>query len=145
MFTLKNKNWWKAPILQGDDNDYGEYDYLIEELPEDRAEWSTFPCKCDTCGKERRLNYVATTHFHTLDGWDSMDYCSCWVCELKSAIIRKKKSVKANFEDKRWHFFAYNKVGQKISEYACNKYCEAEKNGTLTKFTKWFAGVTIPF
>lgn len=31
------KNWWKNPVLQGEDNDYGQYDYLIEELPHDEA------------------------------------------------------------------------------------------------------------
>ena len=24
---LKEKNWWKAPILQGEENDYGDYDW----------------------------------------------------------------------------------------------------------------------
>ena len=27
------KNWWKNPVLHGEDNDYGQHDYLIEELP----------------------------------------------------------------------------------------------------------------
>ena len=31
--------WWKAPILQGEDNEYGEYDYLIEEIPQNTREW----------------------------------------------------------------------------------------------------------
>lgn len=26
-------NWWKSPVLQGEENDYGDYDYLIEEIP----------------------------------------------------------------------------------------------------------------
>ena len=30
-------DWWKAPVLQGDENDYGDYDYLIEELPHKKA------------------------------------------------------------------------------------------------------------
>lgn len=25
-------DWWKNPVLQGEDNDYGQYDYLIEKL-----------------------------------------------------------------------------------------------------------------
>lgn len=32
--------WWKNPVLHGPENDYGDYDYLIEELPSDHAEWS---------------------------------------------------------------------------------------------------------
>ena len=23
-------DWWKAPVLQGPENDYGEHDYLVE-------------------------------------------------------------------------------------------------------------------
>ena len=24
--------WWKNPVLQGEDNDYGQYDYLINPI-----------------------------------------------------------------------------------------------------------------
>ena len=32
-------DWWKAPVLQGPENDYGQYDYMIEEIPKDYARW----------------------------------------------------------------------------------------------------------
>ena len=43
-------DWWKAPVLQGPENDYGEYDYLINQLPRNRNEWKrhSYKCKCDS-------------------------------------------------------------------------------------------------
>ena len=38
---LGSKDWWKAPILQGEENDYGDYDYLIEEVPKSYCPWSS--------------------------------------------------------------------------------------------------------
>lgn len=94
-------DWWKAPVLQGDDNEYGDYDYLIEELPQDYAKWelSRYTSRCDSCGKESHLVFRSVGHFHTLDGWDSMDYAECWKCRLESKvhsiICRFKKRIKA--------------------------------------------------
>ena len=94
-------NWWKAPILQGPENDYGDYDYLIEELPDDYAKWeyNKYTCHCDSCGKERHLVFYSVHHFHTLDGWDSFDYTTCWKCALKDKIHMIKckigRSIKA--------------------------------------------------
>ena len=31
-------NWWKSPVLQGEENDYGAYDYMIEEIPNNTRE-----------------------------------------------------------------------------------------------------------
>lgn len=95
------KDWWKAPILQGPENDYGDYDYLIEELPDDYAKWEydKYTCHCDSCGKERHLVFYSVHHFHTLDGWDSFDYTTCWKCALKDKIYMIKckigRSIKA--------------------------------------------------
>ena len=94
-------NWWKAPIFQGPENDYGDYDYLIEELPDDYAKWEydKYTCHCDSCGKERHLVFYSVHHFHTLDGWDSFDYTTCWKCALKDKIYMIKckigRSIKA--------------------------------------------------
>lgn len=94
-------NWWKAPVLQGPENDYGDYDYLIEELPDDYASWQydKHGCHCDSCGKERHLVFYSVHHFHTLDGWDSFDYTTCWKCALKDKICMIKckigRSIKA--------------------------------------------------
>lgn len=88
--------WWKAPVLQGPENDYGQYDYLIEELPEDYVKWdfSKYACKCDSCGKERHLLLKSAHHFYTLDGYDYMNYDECWVCRLKCKVWSIKHKIK---------------------------------------------------
>ena len=99
-------DWWKSPVLQGEENDYGDYDYLIEEVPSDSAEWTTWEYKCSECGKFRKWNKVYTHYFHTLDGYDSISTEVCWVCELKRFLfypIKKffkkiKKGVKDYIE-----------------------------------------------
>ena len=94
-------NWWKAPVLQGPENDYGDYDYLIEELPDDYASWQydKYGCHCNSCGKERHLVFYYVHHFRTRDGWDSFDYTTCWKCMLKDKISMIKckigRSIKA--------------------------------------------------
>lgn len=93
------KDWWKAPVLQGPENDYGQYDYLIEELPEDyvKCEYSRYACKCDSCGKERHLLLKSSHYFYTLDGYDYMDYNECWVCRLNGKLHSIKCKVKRFF------------------------------------------------
>ena len=88
-------DWWKAPILQGPENDYGDYDYLIEELPQDYAKWqfARWMNRCDTCGKESHLYFYSEQYFHTLDGWDSMSYTSCWKCELQDKFYSIKRKI----------------------------------------------------
>ena len=89
-------DWWKNPVLQGPDNEYGEYDYLIEELPQDYVKWdfSRYTCKCDSCEKERHLLLRSAHHFYTLDGYDYMNYDECWVCRLKSKMYTIKYKIK---------------------------------------------------
>lgn len=91
--------WWKAPVLQGPENDYGQYDYLIEELPEDyvKCEHSKYTCRCDSCGKERHLLLRSVHYFYTLDGYDYMDYNECWKCRLKSKVWSIKCKTKRFF------------------------------------------------
>jgi hypothetical protein len=97
---------WKSPVLQGEENDYGDYDYLIEEVPNDSAEWTKWEYKCSECGKWHKWNKVYTHSFHTLDGYDSISTEVCWVCELKRFLfypIKKffkkiKKGVKDYIE-----------------------------------------------
>lgn len=90
------KDWWKAPVLQGPENDYGDYDYLIEEIPKDYAKWelSKYRWKCDECGGESHLLYRTAHYFHTLDGWDSMEYSYCWKCHIKNRIASFKYKIK---------------------------------------------------
>lgn len=88
--------WWKNPVLQGPENDYGEYDYLIEELPQDYVRWelSRYTSRCDSCGKERRLLLRSAHYFYTLDGYDYMNYDECLVCRLKGKIGSIKYKIK---------------------------------------------------
>jgi hypothetical protein len=89
-------DWWKAPVLQGDENDYGDYDYLIEELPHDYTKWelNRYKCRCDSCGKERHLLLRSAHYFYTLDGYDYMNYDECWVCRLKGKMYTIKYKLK---------------------------------------------------
>lgn len=92
-------DWWKAPVLQGEDNDYGQYDYLIEEIPQDYARWEfdrKYKWKCHNCGKEKHLLFRAEHFFHTLDGWDSLDYAECLHCRTKGNIRDYKWKLKNN-------------------------------------------------
>lgn len=97
--------WWKAPVLQGEENDYGQYDYMIEEIPSNKAEWGRYERRCDECGKEHKLNLVYTGYFRTLDGWDSMDSCECWMCYCKRKATQPfktlKKKIKSFIEEKK--------------------------------------------
>lgn len=92
-------DWWKNPVLQGPDNEYGEYDYLIEELPHDYVKWdfSKYKGKCDSCGKERHLLLRSAHYFYTLDGYDYMNYDECWVCRLNAKVWSVKQKVKRLF------------------------------------------------
>lgn len=94
-------DWWNSPVLYGDDNDYGQYDYMIEEIPEDYAKWELdkYKWKCDTCGKERHLRFCTCHHFHTLDGWDSMSYDECWKCRIECMISGRINYYKRNMRN----------------------------------------------
>ena len=86
--------WWKAPVLQGEENDYGDYDYLIEDIPSNTTKWNWWYETCDHCGKGHKLNLVSIGYFRTMDGWDSMENCECWVCYLKRKIKQPFKTLK---------------------------------------------------
>ena len=93
-------DWWKAPILQGVENDNGDYDYLIEKMPSDYVKWQydKYPCHCDSCGKESHLVLYSVQHFYTLDGWDSLDSAECWRCNIGDKIWSIKQKVKRHIE-----------------------------------------------
>ena len=86
-------NWWKLPVLQGPENDYGDYDYLVTEVPSNTEIWSWRVQKCEECKKERRLNINYADYFITMDGWDSFEYCECWKCYLKRKIVGPFKEL----------------------------------------------------
>ena len=93
-------DWWRNPVLQGSDNEYGEYDYLIEELPHNYVKWeySKYTSRCDSCGNERHLLLRSAHYFYTLDGYDYMNYDECWVCRLKDKVWSIKHKLKKKIE-----------------------------------------------
>ena len=107
--------WWKAPVLQGDENMYGDYDYLIEELPHDYVKWELdrYKGRCDSCGKERHLLLKSAHYFYTLDGYDYMNYDECWVCRFKSKIwsIRHKIKKKIKIVKDAWELTRNSSAG----------------------------------
>ena len=100
------KDWWKSPILQGEENDYGDYDYLIEEIPQSYCRWEFSKIAWeDDCGHCSHLRKVWCDYFRTMDGYDSMSGSDCWRCVLKDTIKltprkfrRKIKTMKRKME-----------------------------------------------
>lgn len=93
--------WWKAPVLQGEDNDYGQYDYLIEEIPQDYARWEfdrESKWSCHECKKLTHLLFRSEHFFRTLDGWDSIDHAECLGCRLKGKLRCIKWKAKKNIK-----------------------------------------------
>lgn len=86
--------WWKNPVLQGEDNDYGQYDYLVNPLPQNYREKIRGKCHCDSCGKYRCFNIRDVAFFYTLDGYDNMSYTECWLCRLSCKFYRFKRRFK---------------------------------------------------
>lgn len=103
------KDWWKAPVLQGEDNEYGQYDYMIEELPNDYARWEfdKYVCRCDNCGKDSRLLFKSVSHFYTLDGYDSHNWYECWKCRLKMEVSNIKYKFKKKIKVLKTALFIY--------------------------------------
>ena len=92
------RNRYDSPALRGEDNEYGDYDYLAGSLPSNVARWdlSRTTWKCDACKHYRHLRFITRYHFYTVDGYDSSDYDVCWVCMLRSAIKIKVSQLKKN-------------------------------------------------
>jgi hypothetical protein len=94
--------FWRDPRL----DDEGTYDYFVEELPSDTAQWQWYYQKCDSCGRHHRLNFESEHYFYCYDGWDSIDYTECWKCKLKSKIYgiksKFKRKIKQHREYRNW-------------------------------------------
>lgn len=120
------KDWWKSPVLQGPENDYGDYDYLIEEVPSYEEKWNWYFEKCDTCCKEHYFNLCATSSFRTMDGWDSNYCCECWKCYLKRKIKAPFKAIKKKI----------NRVIEAKKEYDFMMQAAKKSNCPLTKELK---------
>lgn len=114
--------WWKDPRL----DDEGTYDYLVEELPRDKTEWSHYPTQCGDCGKTRKLSIIYYHYFYCYDGWDSMDYTTCWKCHLKSVITSaiskiKKRIISRNQKLNIVAYIVFIKYCKKYNIDKCNR------------------------
>ena len=118
-------DWWKSPVLQGPENDYGQYDYMIEEIPKDYARWEfdrKYKWKCHNCGKETHLLFRSEHFFYTLDGWDSLDYAECFYCRHKGTIRDVKWKIKNGIKKRIKRL----KLAMELYSYKKNKsfsYC----------------------
>lgn len=112
-------DWWKSPVLQGEDNDYGQYDYLIEEIPNDEAKWQfqRYGDKCSSCGKESRLLFYCCHYFHTLDDYDSFNHNECWKCIVKDKIHSIKRKFRLRVEIFKIAVVLYNDGNKSFKHY----------------------------
>lgn len=125
--------WWKNPVLQGEENCYGQYDYMASPIPKNTHEWIKGECHCDSCGKYRHLSVRDTSYFYTLDGFDYLDYTECWLCQLAIKVRRLKKPFKnAEFlwKQRREVRLLWKSLKKKG---ATNKYCINTLWGLLTQ------------
>ena len=106
----------RLPILQGPENDYGEYDYLVNDLPADEERVKTrmgYKCECEGCGKEFKTLYISTHYFYTMDGWDSISYRECKKCAKLDAISRIKRASAA-VRKRIYYAFKYAIISRRI-------------------------------
>ena len=106
----------KLPILQGPENDYGEFDYLVTDVPADEELVKTrmgYKHRCESCNKEFKTLYVSTHYFHTMDGWDSISYYECKKCAKLDAISRIKRASAA-VRKRIYYAFKYAIISQRI-------------------------------
>lgn len=99
---LNSKDWWKAPILQGEENDYGTYDHLIEEVPESYCRWEFSKIAWeDDQGHPSHLRKVWCNYFRTMDGYDSCGGSDCWRCVLRDTIKLIPRRIKRKINKKK--------------------------------------------
>lgn len=99
---LTNEEAARLPALQGEDNEYGEYDCYANEKPADYHGRRVRNCHCDSCGREVRVGFESCHYFYTIDGWDSMSYTECRRCSRTSLRNRIKSLIrKIRFRRKR--------------------------------------------
>lgn len=124
-------DWWKNPVLQGEDNDYGEYDYLINPLPKNEAHWdfSKDKWKCESCGKWSHLMFRTVEYFYCWDGYDSMSYDECWRCRIKSDIRCKVYSIKKKVKN----FFKTLKLTYELCKADGHSWKEIKSNYKFAK------------
>ena len=106
------EKWWQDPRL----DDEGTYDYLVEELPRDSANWEWYYQKCESCGKYHKLNFTATHYFYCWDGWDSISYTECWRCVIKDKIYGVKYKIKKKIVDRYEAIKDYYKLMRKLKQ-----------------------------
>lgn len=106
----------KLPILQGPENDYGEFDYLVTDIPADEDLVKTkmgYKRRCECCNKEFKTLYVSTHYFHTMDGWDSISYHECKKCAKLDAVSRIKRASAA-VRKRIYYAFKYAIISRRI-------------------------------
>ena len=87
----------KLPILQGPENEYGDLDYLANDLPADEQLVKTrmgHKCMCESCHKEFKTLYISTHYFYTIDGWDSISDCECKKCARLDIKSRTQRTIR---------------------------------------------------
>lgn len=124
-------DWWKNPVLQGEDNDYGEYDYLVNPLPKNEAYWdfSKYKWKCESCGKFSHLMFRTVEYFYCLDGYDSMSYDECWKCRIESDIRCKVYGIKKKIKN----FFKTLKITAELCKADGCSWKEIKRNYKFAK------------
>lgn len=86
-------DWYKNPILQGEENDYGAYDYLINKLPPNTRTWLHKTDKCEYCGKYHKINLHTISWFYTTCDEDCFEDVQCLPCFLKEKIFSIKNKI----------------------------------------------------
>ena len=122
--------WWQDPRL----DDEGTYDYLVEELPSDSANWEWYYQKCDSCGKYHKLNFTSTHYFYCWDGWDSMSYTECWRCVIKDKIYGVKCKIKKKIVHRYEAIKNYCELMRKLKQDG--KQLTREQKNTYGNFVK---------
>ena len=126
---LTERGWWKAPILQGEENDYGDYDYLVEEIPDSYYRWEFSKIAWeDDKGHSSHLRKVWCNYFRTMDGYDSVDGSDCWRCVLKDTVNLIPRKVKRNIKTKK------RKLKTFVKDFKiCYKYLDLKESFEMAR------------
>ena len=120
-------------------DDEGTYDYMAFGKPNDYNYWGRYDslCKCDYCGKEKRIVKSACSYFYTYDGYDCFDSTLCLACFIKDyfkQIRYKVRQVKPMLNDMADVVKANNAVNKAFKEAKLSDRLNAHKQGV-----KWMA------
>lgn len=125
----------RLPILQGEENEYGDYDYLAADKPADYHGRRVHDCRCDSCGKEVRVGFESCHYFYTYDGWDSMSYVECRRCYSGSAVNKIQSAIRRFINRRKSVHRAKIEVRNAI-KFSHKKLTREEKKSLVKLFTK---------